>query len=207
MKPPGRFLLCQHAHIQRYGERDDESDMRTVIRSRNAFRAISSLTVIGSVVILAGCSLPGAILAGVGNATTGALGIVEGTQSSAQLATYDQTVDAARYAISDMGLTITEDGGDGEKHSFRFRDDRDAKGGVRVIRLTDSLVRLQVQVGAFGDKELGELVLARVRSALGYANPERPAVAHAPRRRGVFPSRQSPYAGYGTASFERRVLR
>ena len=150
-----------------------------------------------------GCSVPGAILAGVGNAASGTLGAIEGTQSTAQLSDYPSTIAAARHAIADMGLTITEDTGDGERHTIKFADDHNGKGGVRIIRLTDSLVRLQVQVGAFGDRELGQLVLARTRHMLGYGDPANPAVAHAPRQRRF----QGTPSGVRHASYERRVLR
>lgn len=181
--------------------------MLTYQANQRIVKCVSVLGLTACMSVLPGCSLPGAILAGVGNAGSGALGVIEGSQSSAQLADYEQTIDAARFAIEDMELTITQDEGDDEKHAFKFEDDRNSKGGVRVIRLTDALVRVQVQVGAFGDKELGELVLARIRTALGYADPARPSVAHAPRSRRPFYTPAARNRSVETVTFDRRVLR
>ena len=95
-----------------------------------------------------------------------------GKIDTAEMASFDQVVSAARLGATD--LCLRQEGDEQRDHGvlrLHFADDKGAGVKVDVEARTARLVRLRVDVGWFGSQQTARLVLWRLRAHLPRAQP------------------------------------
>lgn len=117
-------------------------------------------------VTLTGCAggLEFAAIGAAANATQAGTAVVKGGKiNGALLVPADEVVAAVKLAMEDAGLTIRDVD---TQRAFRTEivavDDRGARVKVRVRERTDTLSRVQVDMGWFGDAATARLIAVRV---------------------------------------------
>lgn len=95
-----------------------------------------------------------------------------GKLDTAEMASFDQVVSAARLGASDLCLRDEPD--EQRDHGvlrLHFVDDKGAGVKVDVEARTARLVRIRIDVGWFGSQQVARLLLARLRARLPRAQP------------------------------------
>ena len=121
------------------------------------------------VLALAGLALPTlsgcvAVLAGAGAA--GAVAYVRGELDVALEAPVDRTVRATNQAILDLKFAKISESRDVAQDVFVIRNASDQKIEIRVDRVSDTVSRVKIRVGVFGDEALSLLILDKIKAAL-----------------------------------------
>lgn len=128
---------------------------------------------LGALALTGGCaaiplSAIGSI-ASLGNSsvTVGRDSYFFGKLTTAEMCTYDAARAAVRAAAADLGLRPKwpEDEKNGTSE-MAFLDVKDEQVGVRIERLSDTMVRIRIDIGLLGPEVDGRLFLMRVRAHL-----------------------------------------
>ena len=101
-----------------------------------------------------------------------------GKVDTAEMASFDQVVSAARLAASDLTLRSNPD--EQRDHGvlrLHFADDKGAGVKVDVEARSARLVHTRIDVGWFGSQEVARLLLSRLRAHLPRARPTEPTPA------------------------------
>ncbi|MEM7576416.1 MAG: DUF3568 family protein [Planctomycetota bacterium] len=141
---------------------------------------------LASVLTLGGCAggLEFAAIGAAANATQAGAAVVKGGKiNGAVLVPADEVNRAVRQGIEDMGLDLRSvDERRTYRTAFVAKDDRGAKIKVRIRERSETLTRLQVDVGWFGDAATARLLAGRIEYHLrrnGYSDDNNAVVTDA----------------------------
>lgn len=153
---------------------------------RCAIPRVSTYRMAGPIVCLAAagvlCGVPGCAalpLASLGTLSGIAFSAVStgkdvyqlGKLDSAEMATMDEALQAARDAGADLGLQMKLDTLAADVGQLKFADDKNAGISVRIEQRSSMLVRTRIDVGIFGSEVTARLFLRRMRMHLPQTEP------------------------------------
>ena len=108
------------------------------------------------------CVLGSAVTVGAGAAEAGVTRFELGKVTRFEIARYEDVIEASRLAAEDLSLDLKEEKIETNRASFRYRDDKNQKIDLLIERRTETITYIIVDVGIFGPKGLGLLVLNQI---------------------------------------------
>jgi hypothetical protein len=108
------------------------------------------------------CIVGSAATVGAGAAEAGVTRFEVGKVTRFEIARYEDVIEASRLAAEDLSLDLKEEKIETNRASFRYRDDKNQKIDLLIERRTETITYIIVDVGIFGPKGLGLLVLNQI---------------------------------------------
>jgi hypothetical protein len=109
----------------------------------------------------------GCVVAVAGAAAgAGTVAFVEGKFVARLADPYEQVVHAVERAIPQLQLALVEEKRDALAARFTARTAVDKKVEITVTRESDNLAKLEIRVGAFGDKQASVLIFEQIKTNL-----------------------------------------
>jgi hypothetical protein len=108
------------------------------------------------------CVVGSAVTVGAGAAEAGVTRFELGKVTRFEIARYEDVIEASRLAAEDLSLDLKEEKIETNRASFRYRDDKNQKIDLLIERRTETITYIIVDVGIFGPKGLGLLVLNQI---------------------------------------------
>lgn len=124
-------------------------------------RALAALGLTGAVLSQAGC-----VAVAVGAAAAGTVAYVRGQLEASLEGSYTNTVRAADRALADLKFTKVSEKGDALKTTLVARTAADKKIEIDVIKVSDSVTKVQIRVGVFGDEAMSLTILGKIKEHL-----------------------------------------
>jgi hypothetical protein len=116
---------------------------------------------LGSLLFTSGCVATAAAGAGAAAAAW-----VKGEIEVSLNARYDRTVTASNKAVEQLGFTKVSEKKDALLDTIVARTSADKKVEVRLDNVGDTVTKVHIRVGTFGDKDISMAVLDKIRANL-----------------------------------------
>jgi len=110
--------------------------------------------------------LPGCIVVAAGAAGAGAVAYVRGDLSATLDHEYNQVVKAASRAIQELEFTKVSENKDALQAVLVAKTALDKKVEIKIANPGNKLTTIKIRVGFFGDEQLSQAVLARIKAGL-----------------------------------------
>lgn len=115
----------------------------------------------GAVALQAGC-----LIVAAGAAGAGTVAYVKGELEASLDASYRGVVNASGRAIDALELHKISENGDATRTVIVARTADDRRVHITVNKVADSLTKVSIRVGTFGDETLSRTILDRIKQAL-----------------------------------------
>jgi hypothetical protein len=115
--------------------------------------------------INAGCASPviiGGVTGGIGALPATGTYVGRGKFESVQIARYKDVVEATSRAAQSLSLDGKKENIEEDRASFRYVDGKGQRIDVRIERRTDTVTSLRIDVGLFGTKGMGRVMLEQI---------------------------------------------
>jgi hypothetical protein len=112
-----------------------------------------------------GCAssvIVGGVSGGVSALPSGATYMGRGKFESFQIARYEDVAEATSRAAEALSLDGRDKSLGDDRASFRYVDGRGQRIDVRIERRTDTVTSIRIDVGIFGSKGMGRLMLGQI---------------------------------------------
>lgn len=136
------------------------STLKNLSSSRTVACAVAAV-VLGSIFSLGGC-----VVVAAGAAGAGTYAYVTGELSSVEQAKLDKCWSAVQSAVKDLQFTVKEQSKDALQARMvaQQADKTDIK--ISLERETDTLTKIRIRVGVFGDENTSRIVMDKIKSKL-----------------------------------------
>jgi hypothetical protein len=108
------------------------------------------------------CIVSSAATVGGGAADAGVTHFHMGRVTRFELARYEDVIEASRRATENLSLDLKEEKLEEDRASFSYLDDRDQRIDLLIERRTETITYIKVDIGIFGPKGLGLLMLNQI---------------------------------------------
>ena len=135
--------------------------MKTQSLTHPWFKALAISALVSGVAFTSGCV---AVVAA--GAAGGGVAYVRGELDATLDSGYLHTVDATRHALDDLHFAREPEKADDLTTVFIARTGDDKKIEITVRRTADKLSKVEIRVGTFGDQELSQTILDRIKRFL-----------------------------------------
>jgi hypothetical protein len=135
--------------------------MNKTKHSAAVVRALAGAALAASIALTSGCFLVAAGAAGAGT-----VAYVRGELDSPIDAGYDSTIRAADRAIEQLQFAKVGETKDGISDTIKARTGGDKKVEIIVTRIGDSLSKVQIRIGFFGDEFISRTILDKIKADL-----------------------------------------
>ncbi|MCG6944123.1 MAG: DUF3568 domain-containing protein [Deltaproteobacteria bacterium] len=134
----------------------------TITALRNALTLAVLCILLASTYGCSACVLGSAVTVGAGAAEAGVTRFELGKVTRFEIARYEDVIEASRLTAEDLSLDLKEETIETNRASFRYHDDKNQKIDLLIERRTETITYIEVDVGIFGPKGLGLLVLNQI---------------------------------------------
>src|SRR5262245_31536575 len=138
--------------------------MKTMNSSQLIPRTLAALVCAALVTLSSGCFLVAVGAAGAAGA--GAVAYVRGELDTTLASRYDNTIAASNRAIETLQFVKVNEKRDAFSAILTARTAQDKKVQITVTKSTDTLSRVQIRVGTFGDEAMSMAILDKIKTGL-----------------------------------------
>jgi len=108
------------------------------------------------------CIVSSAATVGAGAADAGVTNFEMGRVTRFEVAPYEDVIEASRRATEELSLDLDKEKLEEDRASSSYLDDKDQRIDLLIERRTETITYIKVDVGIFGPKGLGLLVLNKI---------------------------------------------
>jgi hypothetical protein len=127
---------------------------------------VAATMVVGSFTVLTGCWEAVSAAAGVA-AGVGVTAYVEGSVTETMNGSLAQVSKATEAAVADLKFSTSETNSDGTSYTVVCRNAEDDKVTIELSYVTDTVTKVKIRVGIFGDEAKSMAILNSIKNHLG----------------------------------------
>lgn len=131
------------------------------MQSRAFVRAVAAVFLVAVL-----CAQSGCVLVAVGAAAGGTVAYVRGDLEATLPAGYERSLRATQAGVRRMQYSLVSERSDAISGQFIARTAMDKKIDVVVTKESDTVTRIRIRVGVFGDEQISRALLDAIKESL-----------------------------------------